>query len=308
MDEYSAVDVSIVLPVYNERDHLVEEVDRVRAAMDASRYSYEIIVVDDGSSDGSEELVRTLDDVRVIQFAHNRGSGSARRWGTRAARGDIVVWTDVDMSYPNDRIPWLVDQMESHDQVVGARSSEEGTLKFFRVPAKWGIRKLAERLSGTKIPDLNSGLRAFRRPVALQYLNQLPPGFSCVTTITMAFLAAGYSIRYVPIDYAPRAGTSKFHWLRDTARYGNTVIRMILTYNPLRIFMPVGTFLLSVAVGKLIYDWVDKDFRLAANTVVVFLVSLFVIMIGLLADLVGRMNRPVDQVQPAELGRLTPGG
>ncbi len=108
------------------------------------------------------------------------------------------------------------------------------------MPAKWLIRRLAQFLAGTKIPDLNSGFRAFRTDVARQYLNQLPVGFSCVTTITMTFLAGGYSVKYVPIDYAKRAGESKFHWYKDTRRYATQVVRMILSYNPLRIFMPVG--------------------------------------------------------------------
>ncbi|MCB0972551.1 MAG: glycosyltransferase family 2 protein, partial [Acidimicrobiales bacterium] len=114
------LDVSIVLPVYNEKGHLREEIDRITAAMDAAEFSYEIIVVDDGSNDGSSEALREIEGIRLIQFLTNRGSGSARKYGTRAARGRIVVWTDVDMSYPNDLIPELVREMEGYDQVVGA--------------------------------------------------------------------------------------------------------------------------------------------------------------------------------------------
>ena len=157
------LDVSIVLPVYNEKGHLNEEIDRIRAAMDASEFSYEIIVIDDGSNDGSGDALRAIEGIRLIQFLTNRGSGSARKYGTRAARGRVVVWTDVDMSYPNDLIPELVRELEGYDQVVGARTSEEGTHKLFRVPAKAFIRKLASYLVQTPIPDLNSGLRAFRR-------------------------------------------------------------------------------------------------------------------------------------------------
>src|SRR5262245_49558692 len=205
------LDVSIILPVYNEAEHLVQEVNRVRAAMDASPYSYEIIIVDDGSSDDSAEVASQIEGVRFLQFLENRGSGSARKAGTTAALGRVTVWTDVDMTYPNATIPQLVKELEGYHQGVGARTSEEGTHKALRVPAKWLIRRLAQFLTGTKIPDLNSGFRAFRTDVARQYLNQLPVGFSCVTTITMTFLANGYSVKYVPIDYAKRAGESKFH-------------------------------------------------------------------------------------------------
>jgi glycosyltransferase involved in cell wall biosynthesis len=292
-------DVSVVLPVYNEKGHLRTEIDRIRAALEASPYSFEIIVVDDGSNDGSEVELASIPDIRLIRHATNRGSGSARRTGTAAAVGDIVVWTDADMTYPNDEIPALVKSMDGYDQVVGARRTEEGTVKFFRVPAKWFIRSLASYLVQVKIPDLNSGLRAFRRDVGMQYVHQLPPGFSCVTTLTMSFLGNGYSIRYVPIDYAERAGHSKFHWWRDTKRYLLQVIRMVLSYAPLRVFLPIGFVLLAVGLAKLVYDWTARDFSLAANTLLILFAALQTITVGLLADLVVRMSKPATQVPPA---------
>ena len=135
------LDVTVVLPVFNEAGHLTTEIDRISAALDASPYTWEIVVVDDGSTDGSGEQLRQLDvasddRIRLIRFAHNRGSGSARKAGTHAARGRVVVWTDADMTYPNDRIPELVKELDGHDQVVGARTSEQGTHKAARVPAK----------------------------------------------------------------------------------------------------------------------------------------------------------------------------
>lgn len=294
------LDVSIVLPVYNEKGHLRAEIDRIRAAMDQSHLRYEIIVVDDGSNDGSGEALREIEGIRLLQFTTNRGSGSARKYGTKAARGRVVVWTDVDMTYPNDRIPELVKELDGHDQVVGARTSEQGTAKFARVPAKLFIRKLASYLTETDIPDLNSGLRAFRRDVALQYLHLLPTGFSCVTTITMSFLANGYSVKYVPIEYSPRAGESKFHWYRDTKRYLIQVIRLVLSYNPLRVFVPVGLVLAALGALKLGADLVNHDFRVATNTLLVLFASLQVLSIGLLADLFVRLSRPRDELEPAE--------
>lgn len=292
-------DVSVVLPVYNEKGHLRTEIDRIRAALDASPYSYEILVVDDGSSDGSETELPTIPGIRLIRHATNRGSGAARRTGTTAARGRVVVWTDVDMTYPNDEIPRIVKELDGVDHVVGARRTEEGTLRVARVPAKWFIRKLASYLTETDIKDLNSGLRAFRRDVAMQYVHHLPTGFSCVTTLTMSFLSNGYQVKYVPIDYFPRAGTSKFHWWKDTKRYLLQVVRMTLSYNPLKVFLPVGLFLLTVGIVKLGYDWVDKDFRIAANTLLIFLAALQAITVGLLADLVVRSTKPSSQVPPA---------
>ena len=293
------IDVSVVLPIYNERGHLRAEIDRIRAALSASPYTFEIIVVDDGSDDGTEVDLPATPGIRLIRHPHNRGSGAARRTGTTAARGRIVVWTDVDMTYPNDEIPQLVKELDGFDHVVGARRTEEGTLRFARVPAKWFIRKLASYLTDTDIKDLNSGLRAFRRDVAMQYVHHLPAGFSCVTTLTMSFLANGYSVKYVPIDYFPRAGRSKFHWWKDTKRYLLQVVRMTLSYNPLKVFMPVGVVLLLLGLAKLGIDWSQRDFRLAANTLLIFLAALQAITVGLLADLIVRATRPPEQVPPS---------
>jgi glycosyltransferase involved in cell wall biosynthesis len=294
----SDLDVSIVLPVYNEATHLEEEVRRIAKAMEASSYSYEIIVVDDGSTDGSGDIAEKL-GVRTIRFNTNRGSGSARKYGTMAARGRVVVWTDVDMTYPNDRIPELVDELAGYDQVVGARTSEQGTVKLLRMPAKWFIRKLASYLTGTRIPDLNSGYRAFRRDVAAQFLHLLPKGFSCVTTLTMAFLSNGYSIKYVPIEYRKRAGRSKFHWLADTRRYILQVVRMVLMHEPIRFFGPPATVLGLAGVAKLVYDLVDKNFRVGTNTMVILGIAFALAGIGLLADLLVQLNKRELSVMPA---------
>ncbi len=162
--------VSIVLPCHNEQGHVVAEVERICAAMDASGYTYELLAYDDASTDATlarlHEVAPQFPHLRIVHFHRNGGSGTVRRIGTQQARGEIVVWTDADMTYPNERIPELVQMLEKDptlDQVVGARTSEEGTHKFLRVPAKWFIRKLAEVLTNSQIPDLNSGLRAFRR-------------------------------------------------------------------------------------------------------------------------------------------------
>jgi len=297
----AGIDVSVVLPVYNEAGHLADEVKRIRHALDHSEYSYEIIVVDDGSSDGSREVAEEIDGIRLLRFATNRGAGSARKYGTMAARGDVVVWTDVDMSYPNERIPELVDALRGYDQVVGARTTEEGTVRMLRGPAKWLIRRLASYLSRTNIPDLNSGFRAFRREVADQFLYLLPRGFSCVTTITMAFLSNGYSVRYVPIEYAPRAGRSKFHWFQDTRRYLLQVVRMILMHEPIRFFGPPAAFLGVIGIGKLVYDLIDKDFRVGSNTIVLLGLSLALAGVGLIADLMVQLNKRRHDVMPAVL-------
>jgi glycosyltransferase involved in cell wall biosynthesis len=295
----AGVDVSVILPVHNEEINLEREVARIRTSLDASEYSYEIIVINDASTDRSAEILEQIDDVRVITFRTNRGTGTGRKAGTLAARGKVVVWTDCDLTYPNDEIPQLVKSLDGYDQVVGARTSEEGTLKALRVPAKWSVRMLAQFLVGEKIPDLNSGFRAFRRDVALQYLHMLPKGFSCVTTLTLSFLTGGYTVGYVPIEYKPRSGRSKFHPIKDTQRYLTQVVRMVLSYNPLRFFGPLSALLLLAGLGKLGFDVVSKDFRVATNTLIVLFAGLQLLVTGLLADLVVRVTRRDTAVPPA---------
>ncbi|HEX6871595.1 MAG TPA: glycosyltransferase family 2 protein [Micromonosporaceae bacterium] len=292
---HERLDVTVVLPCYNEQDHVIDEIERITAAMDASGLRYELLAIDDASTDRTLEVLQQarlrFPHLRLLAFHRNGGSGTARRIGTQQARGEIVVWTDADLTYPNERIPELVELLvkdSTIDQVVGARTSEQGTHKLLRVPAKWFIRKVAERLAGVRIPDLNSGLRAFRREVALPYLRLLPPGFSCVTTITMAFLHNQHEIQYVPIEYSRRAGSSKFHFVKDAYRYILQVLRMVMYFNPLKVLMPPALFLLALGVVKVGYDLVVHPVRFSNNTIMLLMTGMILGAVALLADLIVR--------------------
>jgi glycosyltransferase involved in cell wall biosynthesis len=289
------LDVTVVLPCFNEQDHVLKELDRITAAMDASPFSYELLVIDDKSTDNTLAELRAAEStyprMRLVAFSRNGGSGTARRIGTTTARGRIVVWTDADMTYPNERIPEFVEYLVNHphvDQVVGARTSEQGTMKLLRVPAKWTIRKIAETLAGTTIPDLNSGLRAFRRDVSLPYLRLLPPGFSCVTTITMSFLSNQHTVDYLPIEYAKREGTSKFHFVRDAYRYILQVLRMVMYFNPIKVLMPLAMFLFGIGAVKALVDVVRYSFRVTTNAMLLIVTGLIIASMALLADLIVR--------------------
>ncbi|MGP4021747.1 glycosyltransferase family 2 protein [Actinomadura sp. 3N407] len=294
------VHVTIVLPCYNEQDHVIDEVERICEAMDGSGKTYELLAVDDCSTDATlarlREAAPRFPNMRIVAFQHNSGSGTVRRIGSQQARGEIVVWTDADMSYPNERIPELVDLLDtdpSVDQVVGARTSEEGSHKALRVPAKWFIRKVAERLTNSRIPDLNSGLRAFRREVSLPYLRLLPPGFSCVTTITIAFLSNQHPVHYMPIDYAKRAGKSKFHFTKDAYRYILQVLRMVMYFNPLKVLMPPALWLIVIGLLKGVFDMVVHFGYFANNTIMIFVTGLIIASLALLADLIVRSRGDV---------------
>lgn len=293
--------VTIVLPCFNEGEHVLREIDRITASMNASEFTYELLCIDDASTDNTLEVLNDAAtryaNIRVMPFRRNGGSGTARRIGTQQAYGEIVVWTDADMTYENERIPDLVRILrddDSYDQVVGARTTEEGTHKWARVPAKWLIRKIAERLSNQKIPDLNSGLRAFRREVSLPYLRLLPPGFSCVTTITLAFLSNQHDIKYVPTSYAKRAGESKFHFVRDAYRYILQVLRMVMYFDPLKVMMPPALWLFVIGIVKGIIDvFRYHALYFPANTVLLIVSGIMIGSLALLADLVVRSRTGV---------------
>ncbi len=289
--------VTIVLPVFNEVGHIEDELTRITAAMDSSGYTYDLDVYDDCSTDGTRELLEELSEsnrfrrMRFVARQRNSGAGTVRRLGTQQARGQIVAWTDADMSYPNERLPEFVAMLERDrgiDQVVGARTSEAGRYRLLRVPAKWMIRRIASYLTAATIPDLNSGMRVFRREVAQPYLRLLPPGFSCVTTLTLSFLANGHEIRYVPIDYASRAGRSKFHFLRDAYLYILQVLRMVMYFNPLKVLMPVALWIVAAGGVKMVTDVIRFGWRVPGSTVLILLTGLQVAALALLADLVVR--------------------
>ena len=284
------VDVSIVLATYIEEKSIKEELERIKEAMDSSEYSYEIIVVDDGSTDKTPDIVeKNFPWVKLYRRPVNYGTGTARKFGTERAKGKYIVWSDADLTYPNYLIPELIPYLDNYDQVIGARKTEEGEQKFFRVPTKWFIRKLAIFLSGKNIPDLNSGLRAFKREIGLKYLYLLPPGFSCVATMTLAFLINGHPIKFVPIDYFKRVGKSKFHPLKDTWEYILQVIRMILFFNPLKIFLPISIFLIIIGIVKFLYDIIFWHFSIKGSTIVAIMIALQILVFGLLAELIVKM-------------------
>jgi glycosyltransferase involved in cell wall biosynthesis len=284
-------DISVVLPVHNEEACLEQEITRIKAGLDASNYTWEMVLVDDASTDDSAKIADKFPWIRRITFPVNRGSGAARRIGSQAAHGDIVVWTDADMTYPNDEIAQLVDALGDADQVVGARRTEEGTLRLLRAPTKWAIKKFASVLTKADIPDLNTGFRAMRREAAAPYLPLLPNGFSHVTTITLTMLMDGKRVVFTPIDYASRTGRSKFHPIRDTYVYIMQVLRMVTFFSPLTVFMPLGLTLLGIGGLKLIYDVVDHPLRVAINTMLILFAGFQIVVLALLADLVVARTR-----------------
>jgi glycosyltransferase involved in cell wall biosynthesis len=289
-DDEGDVAVTILLPAYNEEDAIKPVVDEVRAAMASTDHVYEILVVDDQSTDRTAARAEAL-GVRVIRRPLNGGSGASRKTGTLAARGEFIVMLDADGSYEPNDIPVLLDNMPAFDQVNGARTSEEGTLKFLRVPAKWLIRQFACYLAGTSIPDLNTGLKAFKRSIMLRYLWVVPDGFSCVSSMTLAFLTNGHGVKYVPTRYRRRIGKSKFHPVKDTQRYLSTVFRMVMYFRPLRVFGPAATLIFLGALAKTLHDVMVIGAGIQQSTIIIWMTGVMVLMLGLLADLIVAQKR-----------------
>ncbi|MEW6553618.1 MAG: glycosyltransferase family 2 protein [Actinomycetota bacterium] len=284
------MDVSLVIPVYNEEEAIEEVLRSALETFKATAYEWEIIVVDDCSTDSTPQKVAAFPEVSMVRHPYNMGGGTARSTGIRQASGEIVVVTDGDGTYPIDDIPRLLDEMYDCDMVVGARTREAGTMKLIRVPTKFVIRKLAEFISGNKIPDLNSGLRAMRREAVLPYLGMLPSGHSWVSTITLAMLNNSRPVKYVPIDYYERKGKSTFHPLRDTGYYIMTIFRTITWFSPLKIFLPIATVLLMGGFVKAILDMSRYNWHIAASTVILLLGGLQVLVLGLIADMIAKRS------------------
>ena len=296
IDAATKTRLTVLLPAYNEElaiGPVLAEVVEALAELDGS---YEILVIDDASTDRTAEVAEqfALDCwqcvVRVIRCPENRGAGAARKVGVREARGEVVVMLDADGSYPAECIRDLLAHFPAYDQVNGARTSEQGTLPWLRRPATWFIRMLACYLTGCRIPDLNTGLKAFKRDRMLPWLWVVPNGFSCVTTMTLAFLTNGYAVKYVSVPYRPRIGKSKFHPIKDTWAYLATVLRIVLYFRPLKIFLPLAGLLMVGGVLKSLWSFQSTG-SMQESDIVVFTAGFMTAMLGLLAEVIVAHHR-----------------
>ena len=288
--------VSVLLPAFNEGAAIAGVLREVVAVMSETPYTFEVLIVDDASTDDTAARAEqcAIDErwtnVRVVRRANNGGAGAARKTGVRAARGAWIVMLDADGTYPAATIPRLLAHLPQFNQVNGARTSEQGTLPWLRRPAKWLIRQLACYLTGHAIPDLNTGLKAFRRDVMLDWLWVVPDGFSCVTTMTLAFLTNGYAVKYVPTEYRRRIGRSKFHPVKDTLAYLTTVLRIVLYFRPLKIFGPLAAAVVALGVLKSLASWQFTG-SMQESDVVLLTAGFMTGMFGLLAEVVVAHHR-----------------
>jgi len=285
--------VTVIIPCYNERGAIRDTVDQVVRSLRASDRPYEVIVVDDGSTDGSAGALASHtsgEPVRVLQNTRNRGYGYSLKRAVREATFELIVITDADGTYPNRRIAELVDLMGDADMVVGARTGASVKVPLIRRPAKWFLRKLASYLASYDIPDLNSGLRVMKRSLIMRFMPLLPDGFSFTTTITLALLTHGFDVRYVPIDYAKRIGRSSIRPIRDTLNFLSLIVRTVMYFKPLKVFAPVSAALFVSAAGAAIGSKLLMGQLADVTSVTLALSSVQLLAIGLLADLIDKRS------------------
>ena len=300
--------VSIIIPAYNEQQGIAGQVEDVRQVMASNNFEHEIIVINDGSEDNTA-IEAEKAGARVYSHDQNRGYGASLKTGIQSTSNEFIVIIDADGTYPSEYIPELVNVLENADMVVGARVGDEVSVPWIRQPAKFILRKLAARIAEQPIPDLNSGLRAFRGECIRQYFPILPNSFSFTSTVTLAYMADEYYVQYIPISYRSRVGKSKivpWHFMDFLI----LIIRLSMMFNPLKIFLPLALIVGGLGVLKAIYDFAALFARhdawgfslflqpaLSTSAVLLLFVGLQLLMIGMVADgiirRIAQHNRPL---------------
>jgi len=282
------IKTSIIVPVFNEEEAIEKNIDSLKQYLSEDK---ELIVVNDGSTDNTGKLLGKISDIKVINHSVNSGYGAALKSGIRESQGDYVLIIDADGTYPTESLPELISQKDNYDMVVGARTNPQSQIPILRRPAKWVLNRLASYLVGTKIPDLNSGLRIIKKDILMKFIHFLPDGFSFTTTITMAFLTNGYQIKYFPINYYKRKGKSKIRPIRDTLNFVQLIIRTVLYFNPLKVFIPFGLIILAIAIIVGVYSILFAPKFMDTTVVILCATALQTFFFGLIAELIIRTKK-----------------
>ncbi|MFC1726372.1 glycosyltransferase family 2 protein [candidate division KSB1 bacterium] len=287
------MDVSVVIPVYNEEQAVRETILEIIEELNKLKIKYEIIIVDDNSTDSSISKIVDL-DIKILKHRVNLGGGKARVTGLKYADAPVVLQTDADGTYPCDKIPEILEEMKTADMVVGARKYEKAKgFRPLRIFVKWIIKKFASYLSGTDIPDLNTGFRAYRKDVALLYEYLYPPSHSIMSTMTLAFLIDNRNVKFVDIEYRERIGKSSFHPIRDTYNYVLATVRAITYFNPFKL-----TTQLTSIFGIITAVFLVRDIFFLRNigdtTVLLFIVTLIVFLFGILFDHISNIRKDIN--------------
>jgi glycosyltransferase involved in cell wall biosynthesis len=283
----SSCQVSIVIPVFNEAARLGETLSAIRELHLASS---EIIVIDDGSTDGSAEVAMT-GGANVVRHPYNIGNGAAIKSGIRAAHGRLLVLMDGDGQHKPEDIPRLLAEAKHYHMVVGARA-KGSKLRFHRYVANLIYNLLASYVTRFRVKDLTSGFRVLSRLDALRYIDLLPNTFSYPTTLTLAFLRSGLTVKYVPIQTLYRAGQSKISLVSDGVRFLLIITKIATLFSPFRVFLPVSIFFFLAGMTNYVYTYVTTH-RFTNMSVFLLTTAVIVFMLGLISEQIAllRMER-----------------
>ncbi len=275
--------VSIVIPAFNESASIADVVGVLRAAA-AWR---EIIVVDDGSTDGTGDRAAAAGAI-VVRPPYNMGNGAAVKNGIRRASGEYVLIVDADGQHPPEDALRLVSKLGEYDLVIGARAIETQATQARRA-GNGALNRLASYLTGREIPDLTSGFRGARASGLREFLHLLPNGFSTPTTTTLVFLKGGYSVTFEPIHARQRSGQSKIRLARDGAKFLMIIFKLITLFSPLRIFLPIS--LASFVLGAAYAAWTVATQRHVTNSsVLLILFAVVVLLVGLVSEQISALR------------------
>jgi glycosyltransferase involved in cell wall biosynthesis len=280
--------ISIVIPVYNEETAVKETIISIKNIIkNIPNYEFEIIAVDDCSKDCSGSILDKTEGIKTIHNISNKGYGASLKKGIKASSGEWILITDADGTYPVKDIPRLLKYTQDYDMVVGARKGKNVSIPFMRRPAKLFLNKFASYLAQTKIPDLNSGLRIFKKEIALTFWNLFPEKFSFTSTITMACLTNGYDVKYINIDYYKRKGKSTIHPIKDFIGFSNLLLKLIIYFKPLRFFMPISTLMMAVGMIILINNFIVRR-DVTDSSILIILSGMQIWFIGIVAELIAK--------------------
>ncbi|HZL94237.1 MAG TPA: glycosyltransferase family 2 protein [Vicinamibacterales bacterium] len=289
--------ISVIIPAYNEEEAIEDTVRSVHQVFAELGHAFEIVVIDDASTDDTRRLLAglRLPSLHVITKTRNGGYGAALKTGLRRSRGDLIAIIDADGSYPIAAFPLLLSEMTERgaDMVVGARTNHVA-IPFTRRPAKSIVKLLADTLTGMKIPDNNSGMRMFTRALGERFMHLYPRGFSFTVTLTLAALTNDYLVTFVPIDYFNRKGRSSlsagFNGIRNFASFLALIVRITTYFRPLKFFVWPGGILLAVGLVTIIWTLIG-DANISDAGLLLTLTGIQILLFGLLADIVARQRQ-----------------
>ena len=279
---------SLVIPAYEEESGINNVLIELVNLKKNKPFIDEIIVVDDGSIDKTAEIVRLYSEFKLIQHSHNRGYGASLKTGIENAKNGIITIIDADCTYPVDKIPNLISQLVENDldMVVGARTGGNIKHPFVRRPGKWVIGKFANWVTQQQIPDINSGLRVFKKSSFIPFQYIVPEGYSFTTTITLGMLLGGYKVKFIPIDYFKRSGKSKIKPIQDTLNFIKLIFKIGIYFKPLKIFMPISIVLILTAIAWGVFTKVVLGNLADVSALIIILAGFQVAMLALIAELI----------------------